>query len=271
MQEKPFFFSSNEYNLFGVLHYPSTSQVNSGFVFCHPFAEEKLWAHRVYVSFARELAKLGYAVLRFDYMGHGDSDGDFEDSTIETRLVDINCAIKQLKIEINKIETVNLLGLRFGATLAGVVSSERNDIERLILWEPIVDGSRYMMEILRSNLSTQLATYGKVNKKRDVLIADMEQGQPVNIDGYEMSYKLFQQACNINLSKNAASYNGNTLIVELGKEKQTAREELIKLSNIYRKCDYKYAVEEPFWREIKRYYGRAENLFNMTLNWIDCK
>ena len=75
MKEKPFIFPNGSYNLFGILHEPEIESNGEGFVFCSPFAEEKLWAHRVFVNFARELARLGYTVLRFDYMGHGDSEG----------------------------------------------------------------------------------------------------------------------------------------------------------------------------------------------------
>jgi alpha/beta superfamily hydrolase len=106
MKEIPFFFPNNNYNLFGIIHHPMQSWGKGGFVFCHPFAEEKLWTHRVYVSFARELAQRGYYVLRFDYMGHGDSDGKFEESTIETHFSDINCAIDWLKNEVPSMDNI---------------------------------------------------------------------------------------------------------------------------------------------------------------------
>ena len=63
--------------------------MRGGVLLCHAFAEEKLWSHRVYVTFARELAALGYAVLRFDFRGEGDSDLEFEQATISTRIADV--------------------------------------------------------------------------------------------------------------------------------------------------------------------------------------
>ena len=88
--ETPLFFKNINYKLFGVLHQPEHGELTKpslGIVFCHPFAEEKLIVHRVMVNLARRLTKEGIYCLRFDYMGHGDSDGNFEDSTIETRLL----------------------------------------------------------------------------------------------------------------------------------------------------------------------------------------
>jgi len=271
MLEKPFFFTNIHYKLFGVLHQPESAELKGGFVFCHPFAEEKLWTHRVFVSFARDLAKLGYAVLRFDYMGHGDSDGEFEDSTVESRLADINCAMDLLRLEVDNIENISLLGLRFGATLAALVAEQRTDVDKLILWEPVVDGERYMQDLLRTNLTTQLAVYGKVTEKREDLVRQMQAGNTVNIDGYEMTNTLFEQASEINLLQREIKFEGNSLIVQCGKEGQPVRKDLKSLSEQYADNEIHLAVEEQFWREIKRYYGRAENLFDVTLNWMKVK
>ena len=73
--ETPFFFPSTGGGaLFGVFHRPAAiDTTRPAFVFCHPLAEEKLWAHRVFVSYARHLAAAGYPVLRFDMTGNGDS------------------------------------------------------------------------------------------------------------------------------------------------------------------------------------------------------
>jgi hypothetical protein len=64
--ETPFFFGSAEQRLFGVIHEPVGPTFKTPYVFCHPFGEEKLWAHRVFVAYSRLLAADGYLVLRFD-------------------------------------------------------------------------------------------------------------------------------------------------------------------------------------------------------------
>ena len=81
--EEPFIFRRDDVSLFGMLHKPAGSP-RLGFVTCHPFAEEKLWSHRVFVSAARALAQAGHAVLRFDFSGAGDSGGSTAES-ISTR------------------------------------------------------------------------------------------------------------------------------------------------------------------------------------------
>ena len=91
MSETPYFFSNSICQLYGVLYEPDPAiKKNTGYIFIHPFAEEMLWTQRVMVTFARELVRCGYPVLRFDFMGHGDSEGNFVDATVKTRLSDIS-------------------------------------------------------------------------------------------------------------------------------------------------------------------------------------
>ena len=53
MNEIPFFLGSPGSQLFAVAHDPGGAPSGDTFVFCHPLAEEKLWAHRVFVNYAR--------------------------------------------------------------------------------------------------------------------------------------------------------------------------------------------------------------------------
>lgn len=269
MNEKPFFFSCNNYELFGVLHEPTHGPADTGFVFCHSFAEEKLWAHRVFVDFARKLSDLGYAVLRFDFMGHGDSDGQFEDSDIESQLRDVKAAITTLKKECASVEKVNLLGLRFGATLAALVVEEVPDINLLVLWDPIVDGSKFMQMALRMNLTTQMALYKKVKINREQLINNMKDGIPVNLDGYDLSYNYFQQATEINLLNGEKNFAGKCLIVQIAESDKPLHKDLLELSKSYQNAVVLNANEQQFWKEIKTFYERADNLSEVTLNWLN--
>lgn len=266
MNEQPFFF--NENRLFGVIHYPENTSINESFVICHPFMEEKLWAHRVIVSFARRLARAGYTVLRFDYMGYGDSIGVVEDMDITTALSDIKIAIDTIKEKAPSSKKVNLLGLRMGATLASLTADEMDHVGRLVLWEPVVNGSRYMQEYLRSNLATQLAVDGGVTKNRDALVEDMKKGEHVNIEGYDLTYVLYKQCEAIDLSAKKMKFEGKVLLVQIGKNEKAVRRDLNKLSEAYQNVELKSVVEEPFWREGKKFYGNAVNLSDVTCEWL---
>lgn len=268
MTEVPLLFLNESHNLFGVLHKPEGKPVKRGFVFCHPFAEEKLWTHRVYVSFARELAQEGYAVLRFDCMGHGDSDGRFEKSSVETNISDIRCAIGTLKKEVGTVEDIGLLGLRFGATLASLVAEDEPGIKWLVLWEPVINGSSYMREMLRINIATQSAVFKEVKNNSESLVQSMKNGNTVNVDGYEIGYSLYEQADRINLMASEKAFQDPTLLVHITKRKGVIAKNMEALAGLYRNCELHCALEDPFWKEIRPYYGMAEDLFKITLEWL---
>lgn len=270
MSEVPYFFGNTADRLFGVLHEPQHANTKTGFVFCHPLFEEKLWTHRVFVSFARTLAEHGYPVLRFDYRGDGDSEGDFEQYTISSRLEDIRTAISELRDRVGIHGHIGLLGLRLGATLAAMTAEQTERVGPLILWDPIINGADYMQEVLRANLTTQLAVYGKVTTNRNELVEMLRSGMTVNIEGYELSPELFFEASSIDLLKSRKQFSGHCLIVQIGRS-QSAKLLHAELVDLYSHGVLRVANEEPFWREIRRFYGRADDLGRVTLDWLESR
>jgi exosortase A-associated hydrolase 2 len=266
MSETPFLFRNGAYSLFGVLHQPAqASQVP--FVFCHPFGEEKLWAHRVYVSFARQLAAAGHPVLRFDLMGNGDSEGSFSDSSLATAVSDVRAAVDEVRRR-SGASTVNLLGLRLGATIAGLAAEEIPGIDRLVLWSPIVDGGRYMQELLRINLTTQMAVYKEIRQDREALVAAMQQGTTVNVDGYELAWPFYSEVSAVKLAATRKRHAGPVLITQIDRQPGRPAPELQQLAATYAQATVTFAQEEPFWKEILRFYDQAPNLFPATLDWV---
>lgn len=268
MKELPFFFPNGCSSLFGILHEPESAPPVSAYVFCHPFGEEKLWSHRVFVSFARWLAANGHAVLRFDYTGNGDSEGEFSRSSLATACSDVRAAIGEVRRRTGAAR-VNLLGLRLGATVASMVSENGADVDRLILWEPIVDGERYMQELLRINVTTQMATFKEVRQDRDSLVASMQQGNTVNVDGYELAHAFYSEVCAVKLAANRKRHQRSCLVVRVDRQPDRPSLELQQLAATYSRATIRFAQEEPFWKEIARSYQLpASNLFAVTLNWL---
>ena len=266
-KETPFFFPNGSYSLFGMLHVPDGRPAGEPFVLCHPFGEEKLWTHRVFVSFARQLAADGYPVLRVDYMGNGDSDGQFSESSLKTVQSDVRAAVAEV-LRRTGAQKVNLLGLRFGALVASLVAEEMAEIERLILWSPVVDGARYMQELLRINLTTQMATKKEITQDREAMVAAMQQGSTVNVDGYEMAYPLFSEVSEIKLTAPPKKYGGPCLVANVDKQPGRSVPELQQLTSSYQRGTLAFAQEEPFWKEIARFYDQAPNLFQVTRDWM---
>jgi pimeloyl-ACP methyl ester carboxylesterase len=144
---KPFFFGDSARPLFGLHHPPSGGTPRRwGVVICNPFGQEYLRAHRSLRELANRLAADGFHVLRFDYYGCGDSAGDSDEGSLEQWLLDIGKAIAEVK-ETSASPRFALVGLRLGATLSALLAAQRGDVERLVLWDPIVDGAAYLEEL----------------------------------------------------------------------------------------------------------------------------
>jgi exosortase A-associated hydrolase 2 len=278
--EIPLFFKNNGYNLFGVLHEPGgtpsprhPAPCNLGFVFCHPFAEEKLISHRVMVNLARTLTNKGMYCLRFDFMGHGDSDGNFEDATIETRLSDIRNAVDFLKMRTN-VNKVGILGVRLGATLAALTNANHTVVDFLILISPIIDGKAYIENCLRSNLTTQMATHKKILKDRTALIHDLMRGEKVNIDGYLLTQPLFQEISDCDLLQTPLTPPPHSLVIQISRQdSNTVDSALQKLVQAFEESGGQAVAltlkEDNFWAETKRYRARSQKIESTIDNWLD--
>lgn len=272
--EQAGFFQSGEAQLFSVIHRTVNPACTLGFVMSHPFAEEKLWTHRAFVSFARVLAARGYAVLRFDYRGCGDSEGELAHSSLETHVADLEAGVKYLQSQVPSLQRVGLIGLRFGATIAALAAERASGAVAgapLVLWDPMTDGDAWLGEMLRSHLTTQMATHGKVIENRDALRARIARGESVNLDGYDLAAPLYD-SCNRKdlLSTGPKAHAGPALVLQISaNETQKARADLQALGAAYPRGEYQRATEEPFWKEIRAFYGRASNVEGQTLAWLE--
>lgn len=102
--------------------------------------------HRAFRQLAGRLTDVGFHVLRFDYFGTGDSGGTGRDASIAGWLEDISAAIGEIE-DTAGVRKVSLIGLRLGATLAARAAALRSDVDRLILWNPVMSGGDYASEL----------------------------------------------------------------------------------------------------------------------------
>jgi alpha-beta hydrolase superfamily lysophospholipase len=141
-------FGSAARQLCGVLH-PGDSrrQPALGVLLCNPFGQEAVRTHRMYRVLADRLATAGAYVLRFDYHGTGESAGDDLHGELQGWCDDIVSADRELHGRATPAQTV-WVGARLGASLAAAASPRvGRALDRLVLWEPVLDGRRYLAEL----------------------------------------------------------------------------------------------------------------------------
>lgn len=101
-------------------------------------AQYRVGSHRQFVQLARFLAAAGYAVLRFDFPGMGDSSG--EPGTFEQSAHHIAAAIDALCIHSPKVDRLVLWGLCDGASASLLYMQTKQDprVAAMVLLNPWV-------------------------------------------------------------------------------------------------------------------------------------
>lgn len=83
------------------------------------------------VRLARALAQEGIVTLRFDFMGLGDAEGDFADSSFGSYCEDLNAALNTLD-ETTGFSTDLLIGHSFGGAMALALAHQRPELRGVV-------------------------------------------------------------------------------------------------------------------------------------------
>ena len=246
--------------------YVPTSPAKGGVILCAPFGEEKIRTLRVYVSLARLLARSGLASICFDYYGDGDSEGDFEDASFDDRLADITSVYHDFQKR-HALDSVGLIGLRWGGTLAALTAEQLNPAF-LVLWEPVVDTSKYFFDHLRSYLATEMLIEGNISRKRDELVDYLAAGNILTVEGYNLTGDFFATARANGLKDRQPAYSGPTLVVQLAGNPARIRPELEQLAGVYEHGQLHAMKREFEWEKTERWRPAPPELLGLTLDFL---
>ncbi|MEM1507507.1 MAG: alpha/beta fold hydrolase [Candidatus Bathyarchaeia archaeon] len=137
---RPVAFKNKGQQIIGILHKPDNIKPHEkvpGIVMFHGFTGNRSEAHRLFVQIARGLSSYGFIVLRFDFRGSGDSDGDFEDMTLPEEVSDAERAVTFLLRQRNVDgERVGVIGLSMGGRVAAILASKDERIKFAVLYSP---------------------------------------------------------------------------------------------------------------------------------------
>jgi pimeloyl-ACP methyl ester carboxylesterase len=120
---------------------------------------------------ADELSARGIWVLRFDYLGTGDSTGaDGGSDQFDSAVADVGEAVAWLRRETG-VSHVSLCGLRLGAVFA-LLAARKNPVDALVLLAPVVSGRSYMRElsVVHKTWFDQLAPPVRATQPQDGLL-----------------------------------------------------------------------------------------------------
>lgn len=186
MNTEPMFFGTR-LHLYGVYHAPTDEVARGAVLMCPAVGREYMRTHRVFRLIATQLASSGYAVLRFDYSGTGDSAGDNEHARWQDWIEDVRVAGHELR-KLSGFQSISVLGLRLGATLACEALHEQ-PLDHLYLWDPVVIGTDFLRDLdeQHERLNESLDCYaGRVGRA----LSDYQNSEWIERAGYVFNKKL---------------------------------------------------------------------------------
>ena len=202
-----FYFGSTDRRLFGAYHPAQGGGGNRAVLLCYPWGFEYANAHRSMVRLANLLSQAGYHALRFDYYGTGDSAGEDRDADLSGAREDIARAIGELR-ELSGVETVSIIGLPLGAALAVMTTRDMPSmVDRLVLWDPVIDGVRYMEELYDLDDSLNIPGVGSAG------VFSVEDGGGREVMGLPLTARVASEISGVKLTTTLSGLPNETLVI----------------------------------------------------------
>lgn len=188
-------------------------------VMFHGFTGHKNENGYLFKQLSYTLNKNNYDAIRFDFMGSGDSDGEFWEMDYSTELRDARCILDYAK-QINRGEELILIGFSYGGLIASRISLEyKEDLTKLILLAPAAN-----MPSLAKNLFSIPERYIDENT--------------IDMGGYTMVKSFIESFKDLAPYDNCETFTKPVLIVHGGSDKSVPLERSKGYAEKYSDCKY---------------------------------
>jgi pimeloyl-ACP methyl ester carboxylesterase len=163
--EVPPFFGPSDSPLFGVVHLPVDNQIRGGVLICGSLGKEGMDSVRLHRVLAGSLARRGFGVLRFDYLGLGDSAyAQVRDDAVANWVASVGHALEYLTLI--GAESATAIGIRAGCLILNEYLAQSHTVNRVVYLDPYGTGRRYLREhttLFRLSVGEDAATPGEVS------------------------------------------------------------------------------------------------------------
>ena len=103
-------------------------------IICHGFTSQKEYV--LLKELADDLEAAGIASIRFDFNGHGESEGRFQDMTVRNEIEDAKKVFDYVR-KLPEVTTISIAGHSQGGVVASMVAGELSDkIKSVVLFAP---------------------------------------------------------------------------------------------------------------------------------------
>jgi amino acid adenylation domain-containing protein len=250
---EPTFFGSHDRRLFGLTRIAQEPR-GSGIVLCHSFAHEYSRCHRAMRELGLRLAREGFHVFSFDYYGTGDSAGEYHEARLDQWQQDLESAIDTFR-QFTGLDSVCLLGMRLGGTLAMMTAEKRVDVDVIALWDPIISGAEIADELDEIARFQSLA----VVHQRDIERSD--------VLAYQLSKEMKHDMESIDLCKMKQIHARHMLVLE-SDTKSHGRQLAKQLGTAHTSAEYDCVPESRVWMREPFESIVPQQMIAALVNWV---
>jgi pimeloyl-ACP methyl ester carboxylesterase len=242
MKTKVLFQNSRKNRLVGILSEPIGIKKKPLIILSHGLSTSK--DGRTYLRLEKDLNKGGFSTFRFDFFGHGESEGLFEELTILEAVDDIIQAKNTIAEQGYK--RLGLFGSSFGGMASLIAASQSDDYEILVLKSPVSD----YIELLKNRYKSERILLWK------------EQGfiMETHPEGYlvKLNYTFYQAMKNADVYSAIDKIKCKTLIIHGDKDETVPLDQSKKTAHLIRNCrleiikggDHTYSNPQDFEKMI---------------------
>ncbi|GJM83912.1 alpha/beta hydrolase [Paenibacillus sp.] len=165
--ERQIVINHGEEQLAASIHYPAENKQGGRcnraplVVICHGFVGSRIGVDRLFVKTARELAADGFLVLRFDYLGCGESSGNYGEHGVESMVAQTR-AVLDYGLEAFDVDPtrVSLIGHSLGGLVALLTANRDRRVKNLVLWSAVGYPFSDIVKITGRELYDQAVKHG---------------------------------------------------------------------------------------------------------------
>lgn len=223
-----------------------------------PLVEERKCCLRPLVELARALAgDVGAAVLRVDYPGTGDSQGDFGDFGPADWVAALEAGARFLSDRFGPLPLA-CVGVRAGAVLLASSRLEAIACAPKVFWDPL-SGAEAMRQLTQRRMVNEMIAYGKARTTPRGADMAWQNGETVDLDGYGVSAAQRDALAALDLPGESS----RTLAVFTSRPSRDAEGWLAKCAQAVERADI---ALPPYWNQVG--YVDTAPLRAKTLEWL---
>ncbi len=233
----------NGENLRGVVNLPDDFDENKKYktvIFFHGLSGDRNGSKWFRISNAKYLCKMGYAVIRFDFSGSGESDGDFYDMTLGRELEEARLIVDFAKgLSYVDKDQISWYGHSLGGVIASILAYELKP-KSLLLLAPASDITKRDFMVKMSpeldNIIDESVDYRLEENKKKLL--DLIPIEDIDFGGVKIHKNFFVDLLSYDVYEKAKKYKGRVLIMRGSLDDLVDRPSNEKLAQSFEKAEY---------------------------------